>query len=184
MELTEQIGKYEPFNAQEAKDKALILSCLQNMDHVFSRENAVAHMTASAWVTDRKRERVLLAYHTIYRSWAWLGGHADGARDLLRVALREITEESGIRTVHPVSGDLYSLEVLTVDGHLKNGAYLSSHLHLNLTYLFEADPREPLSVKPDENSGVAWFSPEAALRASSEQWLKENIYKKLIAKMK
>lgn len=184
MNIIEEISNYQPFNAQEAKDKALILSCLRNMEHVFSRDNKIAHMTASAWVVNRKRDKVLMAYHNIYDSWAWLGGHADGESDLLKVALRETTEESGIKNVHPVSEKIYSVEVLTVDGHNKHGIYVSSHLHLNVTYLLEAKDDERLSVKSDENSNVAWFTPEEAIRASTEEWFKENIYNKLTSKMR
>jgi len=50
-----------------------------------------------------------------------------------------------------------------VDGHVKRGHYVSSHLHLNVTYLLEADEADALAVKPDENSGVVWFSPEEAV---------------------
>lgn len=39
------------------------------------------------------------------------------------------------------------------------GAYVPSHLHLNVTYLLEADEEERLRLKEDENSGVAWFNP-------------------------
>ena len=83
-----------------------------------------------------------------------------------------------------VTENIYSLEVLSVGGHVKHGTYVSSHLHLNVTYLLEAEEHESLSIKLDENSNVSWFSPEEAIRASSEQWFKENIYNKLISKMK
>lgn len=184
MELFEQIQKYIPFNEQEARDKGMILSCLKSMDNVFSRESITAHMTASAWVVNKKRDKVLMVYHNIYDSWSWLGGHADGEKDLLKVAIKEVKEESGIKSVHPVSEEIYSLEVLTVDGHIKRGAYVSSHLHLNVTYLIEADDKEKLSVKSDENSGVAWFSLEDAVKASSEPWFREHIYTKLNSKIR
>ena len=93
-----------------------------------------------------------MAYHNLYDSWSWLGGHADGDRDLLAVSMREVREESGLTAVRPVSPHIYSLEILTVDGHEKRGAYVSSHLHLNVTYLLEADPAAPVRRKPDENS--------------------------------
>ena len=96
-----------------------------------------------------------MAYHRLYDSWAWLGGHADGDRDLLAVALREVREESGLAEVHPVSEDLYSLEILTVDGHEKHGRYVSSHLHLNVTYLLEADPSARPSV-PSPTRTAGW----------------------------
>ncbi len=183
-ELLNQIEHYKPFNEQEEMDKQLILDWIRNNPNAFSRENNVAHMTASAWVVNKDRSRVLMVYHNIYNSWSWLGGHADGETDLLAVALREVREEAGISHVRPVSEEIFSLESLTVDGHVKRGKYVSSHLHLNVTYLLEADSEEAVSIKADENSGVAWFSPEEALKKSTEPWFVENVYSKLIKKMK
>ena len=129
-----QIENYPPFNEQEEKDKALILGWIRNNENAFSRENTVAHITASAWVVNKDRSKVLMVYHNIYNSWSWLGGHADGETDLLSVAIREVKEEAGISNVRPVSEEIFSLESLTVDGHVKKGNYVSSHLHLNITY--------------------------------------------------
>ena len=137
-ELIYDIERYCPFNEQEEKDKALILNWIKTNDNAFSRENAVAHMTASAWVVNKDRSKVLMVYHNIYHSWSWLGGHADGETDLLAVAIREVKEEAEIRHVQPVSKEIFSLESLTVDGHMKRGCYVSSHLHLNVTYLVYA----------------------------------------------
>lgn len=78
---------------------------------------------------------------------------------------------------------LFSLEVLTVDGHEKNNRYISSHLHLNVTYLVEVDPSEALRIKPDENSGVKWVSLDQVLNMSDEPWIREHIYAKLLAKL-
>lgn len=181
--LIRQIENYSPFNEQEEKDKALILGWIRNNENAFSRENTVAHITASAWVVNKDRSKVLMVYHNIYNSWSWLGGHADGETDLLSVAIREVKEEAGISNVRPVSEEIFSLESLTVDGHVKKGNYVSSHLHLNITYLLEADSEEQVSVKADENSGVMWFSLEDALEKSTEPWFVEYIYSKLIKKM-
>lgn len=183
-ELINQIENYIPFNEQEEKDKVLIAEWIRNNENAFSRENPIAHLTASAWVVNQDRSKVLMVYHNIYNSWSWLGGHADGETDLLSVAIREVKEEAGSSNVHPVSEEIFSLESLTVDGHVKKDRYVSSHLHLNITYLLEADSREAVSIKADENSGVAWFSMEEALKKSTEPWFVQNVYAKLIQKMK
>ena len=182
--LAEQIAAYQPWNEQEVRDKELILRGLAENPKIFLRESLTAHMTASAWVLDKAHENVLMAYHNIYRSWAWLGGHADGEEDLLQVALREVREESGLEKIRPLSEDIFSLEVLTVNGHVKHGAYVSSHLHYNLTYLIEATGDEALRIKPDENSGVSWYPPEKAVAMSTEPWMAENIYRKLNEKLR
>lgn len=183
MDLIQQLEAYTPWNPQETQDRLELLRRLRSGEDLYTRENASAHLTASAWVVSPDRTRVLMAYHNLYNSWAWLGGHADGDRDLLRVALREVKEESGI-SAHAVMEDIYSVEILSVAGHEKQGIYVPSHLHLNITYLMEADPNLPVRCKPDENSQVAWFSLADAVTASQEPWLRERVYQKLNAKLK
>ena len=97
-ELINQIEDYKPFNEQEKMDKLLLLNWIRNNDNAFSRENTVAHMTASAWVVNKDRSKVLMVYHNIYNSWSWLGGHADGETDLLSVALREVKKKQELPT--------------------------------------------------------------------------------------
>lgn len=183
MPLRDEILAYQPRNEQETQDKDLILSFLDRNNDAFLRSNRVAHMTASAWVTNKDRTKVLMVYHKLYDSWAWCGGHADGEEDLLKVALKECREETGLQTVRPINGKIASLECLTVDGHEKRGEYVPSHLHLNVTYLLEADEEEPLRVCEEENTGVRWFTPEKALAASTEPWFVERIYSKLNARL-
>ena len=184
MILLKQLTAFVPFNEQEARDRELLLGCLRREPEVLTRKNPLAHFTASAWVVNPAHTRVLMAYHNIYRSWSWLGGHADGESDLLAVTLREVREESGIRSARPVSRDIFSVEALTVDGHEKRGAYVSSHLHLNATYLLEADEEEALSIKPDENSGVRWFTLEESETVPSEPWFCARVYRKLNEKLR
>ena len=206
--LRNAIAAFEPFNEQEAADKHVILRALDTDPDCFDR-SAQAHMACSIWVVDPSFTQTLLVYHNIYDSWSWIGGHADGECDLAAVALRELQEETGVAHARLVAGEahgagdasaaseptvggvrslcgpggIYSLEVLTVDGHEKRGAYVSSHLHLNVTYLAIADPAEPIRIKPDENSGVRWVPLEDAIRLSTEPWIRDRIYRKLIDKL-
>lgn len=184
MNLINQIRNYTPFNEQEQLDKIEILNQLENAPNIFSRDNKNAHMTASAWIVNQNRTKVLMIHHNLYNSWSWLGGHADGDENLFVVAQKEVLEESGLNTITPISEEIYSLEVLTVDGHEKHGNYVPSHLHLNITFLFEADENDTLFIKPDENSDVAWFELNKAVEMSTEPWFQERIYKKLNKKLK
>ena len=183
MTLLEELEGYRPWNEQEERDREVLLGLLRSGQDLWTRENETAHLTASAWVVSPDRSRVLMAYHNIYDSWSWLGGHTDGERDLRSVALREVREESGLETAALACPDLFSLEILTVDGHEKRGRYVPSHLHLNVTYLVEADDRQSLQSKPDENQAVAWFGREEAVAASSEPWFQARIYRKLNDKL-
>lgn len=183
MDLIAALAAYRPWNEQEARDRTELLRRLKSGEELYSRENLSAHLTASAWVVSPDRTKVLLAHHDLYGSWAWLGGHADGERDLLAAAMREVREESGLAAVRPVTEAIYSLETLPVSGHEKRGIYVPSHLHLNLTFLLEADPALPVRHRPGENSAVAWFGLEEAVAASSEPWLRDRIYRKLNEKL-
>ncbi len=140
------------------------------------------HFTASAWVVSPKRDMVLMVYHNIYQSWSWSGGHADGEENLLAVAIREVQEETGLSEIRVVLPKIFSLEILGVNGHRKRGQHISTHLHLNVTYLLEADPTLPLRAKPDENSAVAWIPATQVIERSSEPDMRV-IYQKLINKL-
>ena len=184
MSLYELIKNYHPINEQEECDKEQMLQFIEQNQNCLTRDNQIGHFTASIWTVNKEHTKTLMAYHNIYDSWAWIGGHADGEENLCAVAMRELREETGVKFARLVSPEILSLETLTVQGHMKRGKYVPSHLHFNLTFLAEADESEELIVKEDENQAVKWWTLEEALEASNETWMVEHIYKKLIANMK
>lgn len=183
MNLKELISKYEPYNEQEVKDKEMILKYIDLFDDVLTRENEIVHFTCSGFVLNKTRDKVLMVYHNIYNSWAWVGGHADGESDFLRVAIREVQEETGVKEVRPISEEIISLDVLSVLGHVKRGKYVTPHIHVSVAYLLEVDEEETLHIKEDENSNVDWLSLDSFLDLVKEEHMKP-IYRKLIAKVK
>ncbi|MDE7264395.1 MAG: NUDIX hydrolase [Anaeroplasmataceae bacterium] len=184
MNLYQEIEAYKPYNIQEEHDKKIMLKFIRENEDYLDRTNLIAHFSASIWTLNKAHTKVLMVYHNIYDSWSWIGGHADGIEDLRLVALRELEEETGIHNARLIREEIFSLEILTVNGHIRKEKYVPSHLHLNITFLAEADELEEVRMKPDENKGVQWFSLEDALKCPKEAWMIKNVYKKLIEQSK
>lgn len=183
MHIRREIENYLPYNCEEEKDKEVIIKYIDTFEDVLTRNNEIGHLTSSCWIVNKEKTKVLMVYHNIYDSWSWSGGHADGDSNLLHVALKEAMEETGLKEVKPLSNNIFSLEVMGVNGHMKKGKYISSHIHLNVTYLLCADENEVLHIKEDENSAVKWFELDQAVRASNEPYMKK-IYSKLNKKLR
>lgn len=182
MKIHDMIEQYVPYNEQEAVDQKLILQCMEQSENVFTRDNALAHFTASSWIVNRGRTKVLMVYHNIMDSWAWTGGHADGQEDLLLVALREAKEETGLVHIQPVSEAIYSMEVLPVSPHVKRDQFVNAHVHLNVSYLMEADDHDYICVKADENSAVKWVPIQDAPGLAKDPY-DQKLYQKLNEKL-
>ena len=94
-----EIVRFSPKDGREAREREMILALIaQYGDAILSRENDFAHMTASSIIVSPDRKRTLMAFHRIYNSWAWTGGHADGESDFEAIARREAQEETASRT--------------------------------------------------------------------------------------
>ena len=183
MNLLKQIQEYKPYNEQEEKDKEIFLKYLTSFDNYLLRENEYGHFCAASFVLNKQRTKVIMIFHNIYKSWGWVGGHADGDSDLLKVAIKEAKEESGLKNIKPISKEIFTLDTLPVQGHFKHGKYVPAHVHLVAAYLLEADEKEKLHIKEDENSGVEWINIKEMSDKSNELLMKY-VYDKGIEKMK
>jgi len=181
--LIEKLTAFIPKNEQEIADKKSILKFIKNNPDVLHRSNEVAHLTSSAIVVNESMTKILFAFHNIYQSWSWVGGHNDGDSDCLAVAIRETKEETGVHNIRPYNDEIFMIDTIYVSNHYKKGAYVSDHLHLNITYLLIADEHDSLVIKQDENSGVKWFDLEDVLNHVSEPRM-HSVYIKAIDRIK
>ena len=183
MSWVDLIKTYKTYNEQEEKDKKIILYSINKFDDLLTRNNEIMHITSSSFILNKAKDKTLMIHHNIYNSWSWTGGHADGEENLLSVAIKEAKEETGVKFIKAIISDIFSLDILPVLGHVKNGKYVSPHLHLSVTYLLEADENEPLIIKPDENSDVKWIPIDRINEYSNESHM-HKVYNKLILKIK
>lgn len=176
----QNIRAFVPRTEAEAADREQILNYVNLFpDNILTRDNPIAHMTASGFILSEDGEWVLMAHHNIYKVWAWTGGHADGEGDLLSVALREAREETGADHIRPLSEQIASVEILPVWGHVKRGKYVCAHQHLNVSYLLTADRDSPLTVREGENTRVGWLPADRLLELTNE-WQMDEVYTKLL----
>ena len=67
LDLKEQIENYRPYNEQEENDQETIIECINTFKDVLTRENKICHFTASNWIVNKERTKVLMIYHNIYK---------------------------------------------------------------------------------------------------------------------
>ena len=179
LNVKDEINAYIPYNAQQMKNKEEILKMLDENDRILYRDSLDIHFCSSGFIMDETLEYCLMVYHNIYKSFAWTGGHNDGEDDMLKVAIREAQEETGITKILKVS-KLLRLDILPVVAHIKNGKPIKEHYHINGTYLLIADRNEAIRIKPDENSDVKWLRVEE-LDDSIQEKDMLILYKEIIA---
>lgn len=180
MNFRKEILEYQPINNQEINDKKIILDYIDHFyENILTRKNKVAHMTSSGLILNDSLDKILMIHHNIYNTWAWTGGHADGDNDMLKVALKEAKEETGVSNVVPLTDKLASIDIIPVYGHIKRGKYVSSHLHLNTSYILIADEKEKLIINEEETSDVGWINISDLDKYSNEPYLID-IYNKII----
>ncbi|WP_353095643.1 NUDIX hydrolase [Tissierella praeacuta] len=182
MSWVDLIREFVPFNEQEIKDKEATLKYINMFENILKRDNELIHITSSGFVINKNKDKVLMVHHNIFNAWSLTGGHADGKENLIDVAMSEITEETGVKDIHPITNKIVSLDILPVLGHLRKGKFITSHLHISVTYLFQADENEQLIVQQDENSAVKWI-PINEIDIYSSEFHMKKIYNKIISKI-
>lgn len=180
MSYYQEIKLFTPANEQEANDKRVILNYIDHFkSNILTRENEITHMTSSGLILNKSLDKILMIHHNIYQTWAWTGGHADGESDMLKTALKEAKEETGLKDIVPFRRELASIDILPVYGHMKRGRYVSAHLHLNTSYALIASETEVPVVNVEETSGVQWVPVNDLSSFSNEPYLID-VYMKIV----
>ena len=107
-------------------------------------------------ITKEDGETKVLLIKDSYGHWTWPKGHPEGDETPEEAALREISEETGLK----------KLKILELLGKQEywftfEGVKIFKTVHI---FLVEADPDQTLSVQLEEIQEAKWFSPEEALK--------------------
>ena len=131
-------------------------------DRCFYRDHFdPGHMTGSGLLISADGNRVLMNHHKFLDMWICFGGHADGERDILNVALREVIEESGIADVEPAWDGIFSVDVHGIPANAKKGE--PPHKHFDIRYLFRVRNAANENFAESEESNILrWCGYEEA----------------------
>ena len=157
MALSELLARHAPADPLEARDLDRILAFVARHAKPFDRAIPEGHLTGSALVVGASGRRTLLLFHHKLARWVQPGGHADTADDSGEaVALREATEETGIRGLRLHAS---APRPLDVDIHpIPERENEPAHEHLDLRYLVVAPDDAPLAPGAGESRLLRWFA--------------------------
>ena len=116
-----------------------------------------------------------MTHHRKLRMWLQLGGHADGEKNLFKVALKEAKEESGIQSLISLDKEIFDIDIHKIPPS-KDGI---SHTHYDVRFLLQADPISSKITVSDESFDVAWIPTQKVLTLNSEPSIERMLQKTL-----
>ncbi len=173
-DLLEKLATYPATWPEERATTQKLIGFVEQHAGCFERSLAVGHVTGSAWVINQAGTHVLLTHHKKLGKWLQLGGHADGDSNILRTALREVREESGLTAFEPVSTDIFDIDIHLIPKRKGNPA----HYHYDIRFAIQVTGSEEYVVS-DESHDLAWvevkslnqFTLEESMLRMANKWL-------------
>lgn len=142
------------FDTTEADYIAQTISLVEQTPEFWSERSLKGHITTSAWIVTEDGAKALLLHSDKYDIWLQPGGHPEDSDDsLLAAAKREGIEETGLKALKAVSG-----QILDVDVHpIPEKKGLPAHQHYDVRFLFTVDSISAAQVVLDkESKGYQW----------------------------
>ncbi len=162
--FVDELRVYVAADDREERMRQRMLAFVEAQLDAFERSCLIGHITASAWIVDRDRNRALLTHHRKLGKWLQLGGHTDGDTDVRAAALREAREESGLASLRFVSPSIYDLDIHGIPARGDE----PEHEHFDVRFALEADASEPFVVSA-ESHDLAWIALDALANYGADE---------------
>lgn len=176
--------EYNTDYAEEDFVKNKMLEFLKTVGNLsFYRDSLSGHFTASSFLINKDKTSVCFGHHKKLNKWLFLGGHFDGDNDPLFVSIKEAKEESGIKSISPVSNHIFDIGMYLIPSY-KN---VPAHYHFDVTFILQAHSDE-FKINNEEMNDLKWVSIESPKSHWKDMFKDESIcrmiekYKKLQAK--
>ena len=150
--VLELLNLYEPATADEIAYKKHMLDFVISNPDCFERTRATGHLTASAWLLSKDRQKALLMHHSKLNIWVQPGGHCDGESNVLAVAIKEAQEESGIIEIAPLMHTIFDIDIHLIPEYKK----IPAHYHYDIRFLLGATSDQSC-IKNHESKELRWI---------------------------
>ncbi|CAH0995378.1 hypothetical protein EMA8858_01499 [Emticicia aquatica] len=157
--ILDLLENYQTHDSNESKMKSETIIFVKNNTDCFKRELLIGHITGSAWIVDKLRQNVLLIHHRKLNQWFQPGGHCDGDSDVLKVALKEAREETGLTNIMVLNSNIFDVDIHLIPERKQTPA----HFHYDIRFIFEADLNEKLIISEESNE-LAWIPIEKVIK--------------------
>lgn len=149
--LTQQLLSYQTSFKEEQAFPSQFIELLKSSE-AYQRTHLPGHLTGSAWILNKSKDKALLVHHAKLNKWVQPGGHADGDENILNVAVREAEEETGLKNFK-INEALFDIDIHLIPERKD----FPAHDHYDVRFLLIADEREPILVS-DESHDVKWIA--------------------------
>jgi 8-oxo-dGTP pyrophosphatase MutT (NUDIX family) len=146
------------------EDHHQLLLYLKTNERLYDRNNFNGHITASAFIADAREKQMLLLKHKVLDRYLQPGGHIEEEDpSILKAALREASEETGIPSEELIYVPLNSSAnvPLDIDSHYipaNKNRNEQEHIHHDFRYLFVYNGDKNIDVPSSEANGARWVS--------------------------
>jgi S-adenosylhomocysteine hydrolase/8-oxo-dGTP pyrophosphatase MutT (NUDIX family) len=160
-DIFEQYLHYSGHSSHVKKDLKLASQQIETDIDLTNRKNFKGHITASIFLLCKKTKRVLLLDHKALKMMLQPGGHIDPKETPLKAALRELAEETGIKTgfrlrsLAPGDRDV-PLHIDTYPMPQNPEKNEAEHFHHDFQYLATIDDEVEVSIDENESNGYQW----------------------------
>lgn len=155
--LLKLLQNYHPQDREEQQAQQKMLHFVQENPRCFERSLEHGHITASAWLLNKDGSKALLMHHAKLNLWVQPGGHCDGDSDVLRVALKEAQEESGINAIAPVMPKIFDIDIHRIPANIRE----KEHDHYDVRFLLQVYSDENF-IQNSESKELRWVSKDEA----------------------
>ena len=149
-EILDLLSAYNCASDSEILIKERFIDFVEKNENCFERHLLIGHITASAFIFDPQNHKTLLLHHKKLNKWLQPGGHCDGEKDTLSVAIKEVYEETGL-IIENFRQKVFDLDIHTIP----ENKGVPEHEHFDVRYLLLADSEIPL-VQNHETNELKW----------------------------